>query len=188
MYERSIKRVFDVVFAGLTLIALSPLMLLISLAIRIEDRGPAFFRQKRIGRNGAEFDLLKFRSMPVSASNVPKTDAGALTITRVGKLIRRTNLDELPQLINVLRGEMSLVGPRPAISSQTALIEMRKKAGVERCLPGMTGLAQVNAYDGMPETEKAAHDSRYASSISFANDFKILSKTFGYLLRRPPVY
>jgi len=188
MYEHYIKRCVDVLFSVLSLIVLSPLMVVIAAAIRLEDGGPVFFRQTRVGRNGAEFNCLKFRSMPVNSSNVPKAAAGSLTITRVGRFIRRTNLDELPQLFNVLAGQMSLVGPRPAIPSQTALIKLRKDADVEQCLPGLTGLAQINAYDGMPETEKVRYDSEYASKISFTTDAKIVVATLGYLLRRPPVY
>jgi O-antigen biosynthesis protein WbqP len=126
--------------------------------------------------------------MPVTAANVPSVDASTIKITKIGKFIRRTNIDELPQLFNVIRGEMSIVGPRPAIQSQTALVLQRAENGAENCLPGLTGLAQVNAYDGMPETEKAAFDGEYASGISLIKDLKIIGRTFSYLTRKPPVY
>jgi O-antigen biosynthesis protein WbqP len=188
MYSRSLKRLLDITLAGLALVALAPLMLLVALLIKLEDGGPVHFRQKRVGKGGREFEFLKFRSMPVNAANVPKTQAIEIPITRIGRVIRRTNIDELPQLINILRGEMSIVGPRPAIAAQGALISMRRENGALSCTPGLTGLAQVNAYDGMPETEKAGFDGEYASNVSFANDLKIIGRTFGYLTRKPPVY
>lgn len=188
MYSGFLKRAFDLTVAVGSLILFSPLMAVIAILIKLEDGGPIFFRQERIGKGGREFEFLKFRSMPVDAANVPSVDAASIKITRIGKFIRRTNIDELPQLFNVLRGEMSIVGPRPAIQSQTGLVSMRAENGVEKCLPGLTGLAQVNAYDGMPEIEKAAFDGEYASSISFIKDLRIIGRTFSYLTRKPPVY
>lgn len=188
MYAGFLKRAFDIAVAAGSLILFSPLMAVVTIMIKIEDGGPVLFRQKRIGRNGSEFGFLKFRSMPVTAANVPSVDASEIKITKIGKIIRRTNIDELPQLFNVLRGEMSIVGPRPAIGSQTALVSMRAENGAENCLPGLTGLAQVNAYDGMPETEKAAFDGEYSADVSFFKDLKIISRTFSYMTRKPPVY
>lgn len=182
------KRILDCVLAAGGLIALSPLLVLVALAIKIEDGGPALFRQLRIGRNGNTFTLYKFRSMPVSTPNVPSAAAGALQTTRIGRFIRRTNIDELPQLWNVLIGDMSLIGPRPALPSQSSLLVARRDVRVDRLRPGLTGLAQVNAYDGMPETEKVGWESRYAHDVSFVRDIWIVLRTFRYLLRRPPVY
>lgn len=188
MYSGFLKRAFDITVAAGTLVLLFPLMLVLAVFIKLEDAGPVFFRQQRIGRNGREFEFLKFRSMPIDAENVPSAVASSIKVTRIGKFIRRTNIDELPQLFNVLRGEMSIVGPRPAIASQTALVSMRADNGAENCLPGLTGLAQVNAYDGMPEAEKAAFDGEYAAKVSFMKDLKIIGRTFRYLIRKPPVY
>ena len=188
MYRTCIKSVLDVVVASLALLGLSPLMLITALAIRSEDRGPASFRQQRVGRDGTRFRVVKFRSMPTGTKDVPSADAGAATITRVGRVIRRTNIDELPQLINVFRGEMSLVGPRPALPAQETLLTLREASGAMRCKPGLTGLAQIHAYDGMSEEAKAEWDGAYAADISFANDVSIVFKTFRYLVRRPPVY
>ena len=154
-------------FAATALIVLSPFLLLAALCIYVEDRGPIFFRQRRIGRGGEQFEFLKFRSMPVNTDEVASADADKLAVTRTGKFIRRTNIDELPQLINILKGEMSLVGPRPAIPAQESLCLMRRDNGASDCPPGLTGLAQVNAYDGMPETEKAQWDGEYAAEVSF---------------------
>jgi O-antigen biosynthesis protein WbqP len=182
------KRVLDCVLAALGLVALSPLLALVALAIRIDDGEPLLFRQQRVGRHGHAFTLYKFRSMPVSAPNVPSAAAGGLTVTRVGKFIRRTNIDELPQLWNVLIGDMSLIGPRPALPSQSSLLLARRKQHVDRLRPGLTGLAQVNAYDGMPETEKVAWETRYAHDVSLFRDIWIVLRTLRYLTRRPPVY
>lgn len=188
MYPTVFKRLLDVVAAGLLLVVLAPLLACIAAAIRLEDGGPALYRQRRLGRGGREFLLLKFRSMPVNTESLPSSMAGSLRVTRVGRVIRRTNLDELPQLVNILKGEMSLVGPRPALPSQRDLIAMREDAGATRCRPGLTGLAQVSAYTGMPVTEKAELDGRYATRISLAGDLAILFRTIGYLRRPPPVY
>ena len=188
MYSRFFKRFFDVVLAAAALIIFSPLMLLTALAIYFEDRQNVFFRQKRVGRSGQSFICLKFRSMPVNAANVPKTAAGMIKITRVGKFIRRINIDELPQLFNILRGEMSLVGPRPAIPAQHDLCRMRDINGASNCAPGLTGLAQINGYDGMPETEKATWDGNYARKVTLFQDSAIILKTFRHLARKPPIY
>lgn len=188
MYQRFFKRVLDIVLSAIGLVLLSPLTLIVSLLIYLEDRGPVIFRQRRVGRNGSTFQVLKFRSMPVDTGDVESARARGLRVTRVGKVIRRTNIDEIPQLINVLRGDMSIVGPRPPLPSQEALCEMRKNNGALACAPGLTGLAQVNGYDGMPDTEKAGLDGQYAARVSFLTDAKIIVKTFAYLRRRPPVY
>jgi O-antigen biosynthesis protein WbqP len=188
LYERVFKRLFDLVIAIPALIVLSPLLLVTALAIRLEDGSPVMFRQRRVGRNGIEFVIFKFRSMPVSTPSVPSADAARLTVTRVGKVIRRTNIDELPQLLNVLRGDMSVVGPRPALASQTELVAMRRERGVDRLRPGLTGLAQVNSFDGMTDRQKVEWEARYACSVGFLGDLLIVFRTFGYLLHRPPVY
>lgn len=188
MYVLFGKRAFDIVASLVALLCLSPIMLLIAAAIRRGDRGLALFRQKRVGRGGHPFILLKFRSMPVCTADIPSDKAKTLVATPIGRLIRRTNLDELPQLINILRGEMSVVGPRPALPSQSELIEARFLNGAVACRPGLTGLAQINAYDGMTPTKKACWDGRYAACITFVNDMRIIISTFRYLLKPPPVY
>ena len=109
-------------------------------------------------------------------------------VTRVGRLIRRTNVDELPQLVNILRGDMSIVGPRPPITSQSDLIELRRANGALNCRPGLTGWAQINAFDGMSVVRKAELDGDYAARISLRRDIVIILRTFGYLLKPPPKY
>lgn len=182
------KRALDIILGVIALGLLFPLILIVALAVCAEDGGPAIFRQRRVGRLGAQFSVLKFRSMTVGSGERPSAQAGDLRITRVGKFIRRMNIDELPQLVNVLFGEMSLVGPRPALASQTVLITLRERNGASRCRPGLTGLAQVEAYDGMPEDEKAKYDGIYASRISFRGDLTLIVRTLAYIIRRPPVY
>lgn len=188
LYASGAKRGVDLACASLAIVILSPLLLLIALIIRLQDGGPAIFRQVRIGRYSQPFTLFKFRSMPVSAPNVPSSAARAMPITPFGKFLRRSNLDELPQLFNVLRGDMSLIGPRPALPSQVRLLELRAAGEVMAQRPGLTGLAQVNAFDGMTEEEKVGWELRYVARISFLRDVVIVFRTFAYLLRPPPVY
>ncbi|MBI1295534.1 sugar transferase [bacterium] len=188
MYRRHGKRLLDIVLAGGALLVLSPVILLIYLAIRLEDSGPALFRQQRVGQFGNLFTVLKFRSMPVNTANVPSAQAKTLTVTRTGAFIRRTNLDELPQLLNILRGDMSLVGPRPALNSQRDLCARREALGVFLCKPGLTGLAQIHAYDNMPDAEKVQWDAQYCANLSLKIDIEIVLRTFGYLLKPPPTY
>jgi O-antigen biosynthesis protein WbqP len=187
-YERHAKRWLDFVFAALAILCLSPLLILAALIIRVQDGGPAIFRQVRVGRDLQPFTIFKFRSMPVTTPDLASADARKVTITPFGRFIRRTNIDELPQLFNILRGEMSLIGPRPALPSQTELLRMRDAARVMRARPGLTGLAQVNSYDGMSEAEKVEWERRYVERITLAVDAGIVARTFVYLLRPPPVY
>lgn len=174
--------------AGPTLLLLAPLLLLLGAAVRLEDGGPALFRQSRLGRDGRPLTLLKFRSMPVTTASLPKAVAAGLQVTRVGRLLRRTNLDELPQLWNIVLGDMSIVGPRPALPVQQTLLALRAANGADRVRPGLTGLAQVSSYSQMPETEKAALDGAYASRVTLLGDVGIILRTFRYLLSPPPAY
>ncbi|MBI3790817.1 MAG: sugar transferase [Gemmatimonadetes bacterium] len=187
-YRDGGKRVLDVAIALASLVVLSPVLAVVALLIKREDGGRVIFRQRRIGRGQRPFELLKFRSMRENVGDVPSTQAGGLPVTRIGSVIRRTNLDELPQLVNILRGDMSVVGPRPALASQTELIALRASNGAFDVRPGLTGLAQVSAYDGMPATEKARCDATYAQAITLLGDLTIIWRTFGYLRRPPPVY
>lgn len=183
-----IKRLFDFLLAVVLLVVLSPILLLLAVIIKFQDGGPAIFRQKRVGRNGNEFLFFKFRSMPVSTPNVESHETKKLQVTPFGKFIRRTNLDELPQFYNVLKGDMSFIGPRPPIPAQIDLIEMRRVNGALGIQPGLTGWAQVNAYDGMSPEKKAAFDGEYAKGLSFAMDFRILLRTAVYFTKKPPTY
>ena len=188
MYRSGGKRSLDFVVSAIGLVITAPICLVIAIAIRIDDGGAAVFTQERVGRSWHLFRIHKFRSMPVGNANVPSAHADALPITRVGRFLRRSNLDELPQLVNVLMGTMSLVGPRPALPSQVELIELRRSNGAMAVLPGLTGLAQVNGYDGMPDEIKAGFDGEYAEGISLRTDILIMLRTLGYLLKPPPRY
>lgn len=187
MYTRVGKRLLDMLLAGGLLALVSPIMLLTAVAIWMEDGTPVFFRQSRTGRDGQPFKILKFRSMARGTAHLPSAAQTTAQITRVGGVVRRLNIDELPQLLNILRGDMSLVGPRPPLPTQTDLIALRD--GDTRALrPGLTGLAQVNAFDGMSSAQKAALDNQYARRVSLGTDLAILARTASYLARRPPVY
>lgn len=183
-----LKRVFDIIFAVGLIVGLLPFFLFISFIIFIQDFGTPIFKQIRIGKNGEEFLFFKFRSMPLNTPNVESHQKEKLKITPFGKFIRRTNLDELPQFFNVLKGDMSFIGPRPPIASQKKLIAFRKANKSLFLKPGLTGWAQVNSYDGMPEAIKANFDGEYADRISLKMDLLILFKTVIYFTKKPPTY
>lgn len=186
LYRKYFKRWLDVILTIFLLIALFPLMLLIAIAITLEDGASPFYIHDRIGRHGKRFQFYKFRSMPVGTKQVPSPEAGGLKITRVGRVIRRLSVDELPQLINILKGDMSLVGPRPVLPSQEDMIALRQQNGSIDCVPGITGLCQVEAWSEMTTAQKAEFDKKYADHLSFVNDIIIMLRTFTYLLKPPP--
>jgi O-antigen biosynthesis protein WbqP len=188
MYRRHFKRMMDIVLSLSAIVALSPLLAVTALLISIFDPGPVIFRQARVGRNCILFNLYKFRSMPVNTAELSSDMADAIKLTWIGRLIRRTNIDELPQLANILKGEMSIVGPRPAIPSQQELLKLRKASGAMDAMPGLTGLAQISSFDGMSISQKAEFDGQYTAEIGFFRDLFIISKTFLYLLKPPPKY
>lgn len=183
-----IKRLFDIVLALVLIVALIPIYVIIAVIIFVQDFGTPIFKQIRIGKGGKEFMFYKFRSMPLKTPNVESHEKNKLTITPFGKFIRRTNLDELPQFFNVLKGDMSFIGPRPPIPSQANLIAMRKANKSLYLKPGLTGWAQVNSYDNMPEDVKAKFDGEYANRISLKMDILIFFKTVIYFTKKPPTY
>lgn len=185
MYQNYLKRVIDVVLSLCGIIVLSPILLLIALWIKLDSKGPVFFKQKRVGKGKTHFSILKFRTMYADTpSDVPThllKDPQAL-ITKSGRFLRKTSLDELPQMFNILAGQMSIIGPRPALWNQYDLIEERDRWGANDVLPGLTGWAQVNGRDELPIPVKARYDGEYAQRISFAFDVKIFFKTIGNVL------
>lgn len=190
MYNRFFKKIIDVIVAFIGLIILLIPSLIISLAILIDDPGPIFFAQKRVGvnKNGqvTYFKLLKFRSMKVSTpSNVPThlLENPEQYITKVGAFLRKTSLDELPQILNILSGSMSIIGPRPALWNQYDLIEEREKSGVNNLKPGLTGWAQINGRDELEIDKKVALDAEYAENIGFAFDIKCFFMTIKSVLK-----
>lgn len=188
IYRNIGKPVVDRLFGVLSVVLLSPVFLITATLIRLGDGGPALFRQQRVGKDGELFDIFKFRSMPMGTRTSTSAEAAELELTRVGRVIRRLNIDELPQLFNVITGEMSLIGPRAGLPGQTALHDLRRENGALTLKPGISGLAQVQAYDGMPESEKAMWDGHYAENLRFAGDLAIVLRTILYMLKPPPTY
>ena len=182
------KRLIDISLASLALLFFLPLLIIISLLIYFFDGRSIFFLQKRIGKKGIPFTFIKFRSLPLSTNEVPSDKLNEIKISKIGRFIRRTNIDELPQLINIIKGDMSIVGPRPSLITQKKLFLLRESNGSLFCRPGLTGLAQINSFDNMSVTLKAAFDEKYAQKVSFKLDIFIIIKTFIYLFSPPPKY
>ena len=186
MYKRFGKRALDLLLSGLGLVLLSPLFLIISIAIKAEDPGPVFFRQKRVGIHKSHFNIVKFRSMrqdtphdmPTHLLNDPQR-----WITKTGRFLRKTSLDELPQIAQIFTGKMSIIGPRPALWNQYDLIAERDKYGANDITPGLTGWAQVNGRDELEIEEKSRLDGEYAQNLSFGMDLKIFWMTVKNVLR-----
>ena len=183
------KRLFDIFFSFLLFTSLIPLVLLILLSIKLTSRGPVLYSSDRIGRNNNLFKMLKFRTMylntPAVATNLLKNPAQYLT--PLGSFLRKTSLDEIPQLWNILLGDMSFVGPRPALFNQYDLIELRTSKGVHHLTPGLTGWAQVNGRDSLSIAKKVKFDTEYLKKKSFIFDLKILYLTFIKIIRREDI-
>lgn len=184
------KRLFDLVICSAASIIGLPLMLILVLLIKLTSQGPVFFKQRRIGLGRKEFHILKFRTMyTCTPSNVPThlLENPDAFITPVGRALRKTSLDELPQLFNILKGEMSLVGPRPALYNQDDLITLREQYGVHKMRPGLTGWAQVNGRDELEIPIKVEYDRFYVENWSVWMDIKILFLTVLSVVRRKGV-
>ena len=190
MYRKIIKRLIDIIVSGIGLIILSPFFLALIIAIKLDSKGPVFFKQKRIGINKTHFNILKFRTMRI---DTPKDIPTHLLknpdqyITKVGKFLRKTSLDELPQIINIFKGEMSIIGPRPALWNQYDLIAERDKYGANDVLPGLTGWAQINGRDELPIDVKAKLDGVYIEKMSFLFDIKCFLGTIVSVLKHDGV-
>lgn len=180
MYQKYVKRVIDFIFSLGAIICLSPLFLIISIIIKTTSKGAILFKQRRIGKNKKEFNILKFRTM---RSDAPKDTPTHLLqnpyahITPIGRFLRKTSLDEIPQLVNILKGEMSIVGPRPALWNQYDLIAERDKYRANDIAVGLTGLAQIKGRDELPIDVKAKYDGEYVQKVSLLFDFKIFLGT-----------
>ena len=186
MYQKFGKRFLDIVLSGCLIIVLAPVYLILALAIKIDDPGPVFFRQKRVGIHKTHFQIMKFRTMKMDApKNVPThlLEEPEQYITRVGKVLRKTSMDELPQIFQIFTGEMSFIGPRPALWNQFDLIEERDKYGANDVRPGLTGWAQINGRDELPIHVKAWFDGEYVSKMSFGFDCKCFFGTILSVLR-----
>lgn len=189
MYQKGIKRGIDIILSLCGLLVLWPVFVIIAIAIKIDDPGPVLFKQKRVGIHKTYFPLYKFRSMKVSTPDLPThlLQNPEQYISRVGGFLRKTSLDELPQLVNILLGHMSVIGPRPALWNQEDLIALRDEVGANDVRPGLTGWAQINGRDELPLEVKAAYDGEYVKRISFAFDCKCFFGTIGAVLRHDGV-
>lgn len=177
---RFVKRFLDIILSLAAICGLGWLLIIIAVIIKLEDGGNILFKQKRIGLNKSEFYIYKFRTMKVSTpKDVPThlLESPESYITSIGKLLRKSSLDELPQLFNILKGEMSIVGPRPALWNQSDLIAERDKYGANGVTPGLTGWAQVNGRDELPIEVKSEYDGEYVDRMSFIFDVYIIVKT-----------
>jgi len=185
-----VKRLFDFILALIGLILLSPLFLIIIISIKLDSRGPVFFKQKRVGVNKTHFNILKFRTMRI---DTPKDMPTHLLknpeqyITKVGKFLRKTSLDELPQILNIISGSMSIVGPRPALWNQYDLIAERDKYGANNIRPGLTGWAQINGRDTVSIEDKARYDGDYVENLGVKMDVKCFLGTIVTVLKRDGV-
>lgn len=186
----AVKKIIDRVLAFIGLIVLSPLFLVLIAAIKLDSLGPIFFRQKRVGIHKTHFEILKFRTM---RTDTPKDMPTHMLknpdqyITKVGRFLRKTSLDELPQIINILKGDMAIVGPRPALWNQYDLIEERDKYGANDILPGLTGWAQINGRDELEIPVKAKLDGDYVAKMSFGMDLRCILGTVVSVARQDGV-
>lgn len=180
------KRILDITISFSSLIVLSPIFLIISFAIKIDSPGPILFKQKRVGIYKKYFYILKFRTMRIDTpKDIPThlLEKPERYITKVGKFLRKTSLDELPQIINILKGDMSIIGPRPALWNQDDLVRERDKYGANDVLPGLTGWAQINGRDELEIPVKAKLDGEYVERMGFEFDAKCFFRTFFSVIR-----
>ena len=190
IYRSYIKKVVDFILAFIGMVVLSPVFLLLIICIKLDSKGPVLFKQRRIGKGKSEFYILKFRTMEI---DTPKDTPTHLLkdpdsyITRVGKFMRKTSMDELPQIINILKGEMSIIGPRPCLWNQYDLIAERDKYGANDIYPGLTGWAQINGRDELPIKVKAKLDGEYVKNMSFAFDVRCFFGTIISILKHDGV-
>lgn len=179
------QRIFDIFISLILLVVLSPIFIIVAICIKLNSKGPVFFKQQRIGKNNELFKFYKFRTMKVGTPNVAtdKLKDSKSYLTAVGKVLRKTSLDELPQLINIIKGDMTFVGPRPALYNQYNLKELRTNAGVHTLLPGITGWAQINGRDHNDDAQKTYLDKYYLEHKSINLDIKILFLTVFKVLK-----
>ena len=190
MYKRFGKRALDLVCSGLAIVCLSPVLAVIALWVKASSPGPVLFTQKRVGRGKTFFRIYKFRTMRADTPHDMPThllENPDAFITSAGRFLRRTSLDDLPQIFNIFLGQMSVVGPRPALWNQDDLVAERDKYGANDCVPGLTGYAQVHGRDELPIPVKAELDGYYAKNLSFGLDVKIFFRTIGSVLHHEGV-
>ncbi|MDD6319869.1 MAG: sugar transferase [Oscillospiraceae bacterium] len=187
MYKSCFKRILDLILSLAACVVLAIPMAVIAIWIKLDSPGPVFFKQRRVGAHKEHFNILKFRTMRGDTPHDVPThllkDADSY-ITKSGAFLRRTSLDELPQIYNIVAGQMSIIGPRPALYNQYDLIAARDKVHANDIRPGLTGLAQVNGRDELPIDVKARYDGEYAANVTFLNDVKIFFRSIGYVFAR----
>lgn len=190
MYKNCVKRILDFILSLIGLIILSPVLIIIAVAIKVDSKGPVFFKQKRVGIHKSYFMIYKFRTM---YTDTPKDMPTHLLnnpdafITKTGHFLRKTSLDELPQLLNIIKGEMAIIGPRPALYNQYDLIAERDKYGANDVRPGLTGWAQINGRDELEIDEKARFDGEYVEHLSFGMDLKCFIGTISSVAKHEGV-
>lgn len=190
MYKSFIKRALDFLLSSVGIVVLSPLLLILVIAIKCDDPGPVFFRQKRVGIHKTHFPIMKFRTMKVDTPHDMPTHLlqnPEQYITRVGHFLRKTSLDELPQIFQIWTGKMAIIGPRPALWNQFDLIAERDKYGANDVRPGLTGWAQINGRDELEIPVKARLDGEYVQKLSFLFDCKCFFGTIGKVLKHDGV-
>ena len=190
MYKKFGKRLIDLLLSACGIVVLSPVLLILVIAIKLDSPGPIFFKQKRIGLHKKHFNILKFRTMRIDTPRDMPTHMLSNPeqwITKVGGFLRKTSLDELPQLFNIFMGQMSVIGPRPALWNQDDLIAERDKYGANDVVPGLTGWAQINGRDELEIPVKAKLDGEYVEKMSFAFDVKCFVGTITSVLKRDGV-
>ena len=190
MYRHFFKRALDILCSGMAILCLSPLLAAIAVWVKASSPGPVLFTQKRVGKGKTFFKIYKFRTMRIDTPHDMPThllENPDAFITSAGRFLRRTSLDELPQIFNIFLGQMSVVGPRPALWNQDDLVAERDKYGANDCVPGLTGYAQVHGRDELPIPVKAELDGYYAKNLSFALDVKIFFRTIGSVLHHEGV-
>ncbi|MBC1605521.1 sugar transferase [Listeria rocourtiae] len=187
LYNKFLKRWKDIILAVIAIILLAPLLMLIAVSIKLDSKGPVLFKQQRVGADKALFTIFKFRTMCVDTPKDMPTHlltSPDAHITRIGRFLRKTSLDELPQLFNIFEGSMSIIGPRPALYNQADLIEKRDEVGANDLKPGLSGLAQVMGRDTLSIEDKAKLDGLYSQNVSFGTDIKLIFNTVQKIIKR----
>ncbi len=190
VYRRFLKRFFDLLLAIFLFIILLLPLVIIALIVKLTSKGPILFIQERYGRNSRPFKLYKFRSMTDSAPQIANSKFTDIQnyITPFGMFIRKTSLDELPQFWNIIKGDMSFIGPRPLAKTDERVLSLRKQNGADQVLPGISGLAQVNGRNNLSDEDKAAYDAKYAAHLSFRVDMLLTLETLVSVLKRDGVF
>ena len=189
-YRNFLKRFLDIIMAiALGIVLIVPL-LFVAILVKLTSKGPIFFKQERFGLNSKPFTLYKFRSMAEGAPIKSNSEFQDITsyVTPFGILIRKTSIDELPQLLNIIKGDMSFIGPRPLANTDEKVLALRKKSGADQVRPGISGLAQVNGRNNISDEEKAMYDTQYVNQLSLENDFKLVVETVFSVLKREGIY